>query len=223
MSVIFYFQQCALHPPISEELVFSHDYASSAIKLVEVSTSFSKTYLTSKFENDAFNKYGRGIDSTLNPAWQYGFSLYGLACHFGNNFSLGLSPGLIFIGSGVDMTAKFSENNFVTLSGNLYRNYEFIFQHKIYDDRTFGLSIGGFVRSEKQEFDASAPIQWKELVPVNVIGVRGLYFVDLNQVTLRGYVSLGIDVEYKTPVSYLGISYKIPFWNNRRIPPPIFE
>lgn len=207
LSFISILYGCALHPPISEEIIFSDNKSDKFLKTSEVFTAFSKSYYSSDFEKKALAQIGPKPDSTLNPNWQVGFSLYGFAFHFGENFALGISPGAIIVGSGLDATIRFSGRNFITFSGNLYWNYEAIIQRRVYYNGNYGLSIGSFFRRENQEFGQSTPIRRDSLISLNIIGIRSLCYVNFKKITLTGFISLGMEMKYKTPTLHFGISY----------------
>ncbi len=212
---------CALHPPVSEEIVFSAPIRhKKVLRLAEFSSGFSKSFHLPVYVSRAKEKYGSEFYNALNPAWETGLSAYGFAIHVGDNLSVGISPGAIIFGSGLDFTLKLSETDYFTLSGNLYRNMEAIYQRRLYFIDGYGFSLGGFYRHENQRFGNTSPIDWKKVIPSDLLGVRGLFFLNTPQIRLRGFISLGLEMQYKTPVLNIGFSYRLPFFNS---PVPYFD
>lgn len=202
---------CALHPPISEQIIFSkNEYDGENFKLVEVSSGFSTSIYSSSFKKKAYENYGSKHDSTLNSIWQWGASPYGFAYNFENNFSFGISPGAIVIGSGLDLTIKLSEKNYITLVGNPHGNYEAIIQHRIYFNGQDGFSLGAFFRHENFEFGNQLLNSSRDMDCMNIFGIRGLFSLKPNEYNIRGIIGLGKEIEYETIIFIAGITFKFP-------------
>lgn len=203
--------RCALHAPISEHIIFSdNEVTGNNLKFIGTNSCVSKSIYTSSFERKAHEKYGTERDSTLNSYRQLGISLLGFAYNIGDFISIGISTGVLFIGSGLDCTMKLTEKNYFTVSGNISPNFEVIFQRRMYFNGKNGFSFGAFFRHETQEFGTNifnGSKQSSNLAVVNLGGIRGLFSYKSDRSNLRGIIGLGMETEYKTAVFIAGVSF----------------
>ena len=200
---------CALHPPISEQIIFSNnEYKGDNFKFAEVSSGFSTSIYSSSFKKKAKAKYATEHDSTLNSIWQSGGSFYGLAYNIGDKFSIGVSPGAIVIASGLDGTVKLSDKNYITVSGNPHGNYEAIFQYRIFFNGQDGFSLGAFYRHENFEYGNHMLSYSRDLADMDILGIRGLFSLKSDNLKIRGIAGLGKEMEFDTFVFIAGITFK---------------
>jgi len=222
--IIQFIPGCALHMPISEEIIFSQEaeaensYSERPLfRYRGLGSSFSGSFYTSEFEKKNFSAYGDEFDTDLNPNWKYGFAAYGFTIGVGDNLSFGISPGAILYGSGVDGTLRLTDTFFITVTTNIYRNAEIILQKRIRPN----LSVGLFYRHEKQEFGMHETLRRDKLVPANLLGFRGLFNLNKGRFSLRGFTSLGMETGTFTPVLLAGLALTITRERQSKWPPNI--
>ena len=218
--VLLFTAGCALHMPVSEEIMFSRENQTgeigsehSLLHYRGMGSSFSASFYTSAFKKQNYSKYGSTYDTDLNSMWQYGFAAYAFTFGVGENISLAISPGAIVYGSGLDGTWRIADTFFLTTTVNIYRNMEIIVQRRIHPRFSAGL----FYRHEKQEFGMHETLQRDKLIPADLLGVRGLYNWRHERFSLRGFASVGIETGTLTPVLLTGFAFTLA--PRRRVSP----
>lgn len=201
---LFIANNCSLHPPLSESLVFYDPLESdNRFRLLEMGPAIETSFYESKLQNEARKKYGGAFDSVLSTNWKYGLNAYGVSFRFGNRFAVGLAP----VSWGMDFTLNLDHAVYLTAAANIYKNFQFTLQRRLLLNSEFGVSVGAFYKQEHQSFHASAPIQWDEIFPVSIAGIRGLYQFKMGRMRMRAITSLGYEFHYSSPVAFLGFSW----------------
>ncbi len=204
LAVHFLLQSCALHPPLSESLIFYDPIESdNQFRLLEMGPAIETSFYGSKLQNEARKKYGGAFDSVLHPNWKYGLNAYGVSFRFGNRFAVGLAP----VSWGMDFTLNLDHAVYLTAAANIYKNFQFTLQRRLLLNSEFGVSVGAFYKQEHQSFQLSAPIEWDEIFPVSIAGIRGLYQFKMGRMRMRAITSVGYEFHYSSPVAFLGFSW----------------
>jgi hypothetical protein len=208
--ISFVLTGCALHAPLSEELVFDDELQettdfNSIFRSSKVRVSLTKSYYSKTFEKLNRERYAVNVDTVLNPFWQIGVSGYSLLLVFGDKFSIGINPSLL-LNAGADFTYEISNNLYITGLGNLTKNAELILQTKIFDRKYLKGSIGFNYRHERQGFENFFSMDKTKPFDVNMIGLRGVIYFPLLRHNYRAQFGFSYDMKYKTPIYNIGLS-----------------
>ena len=181
---------------------------SDRVESMEISASTSMSIYSREFERKASEDHGVGTRTTLARNRTRQLSLPAVAVRLGRYAAAGLSGGtLIVFGGGVDATLNLFEDVYATAALGLNGNGEFILQRALWlDGRGAGISLGGFVRRERQSFDRDGNDPFSNLLVGLRLGGQAAYEAH----TVRAFGSVGVDGRYDTVVVLLGFSLGIP-------------
>ena len=143
----------------------------------------------------------------------YGLSLTGLL--WANTRS---AMGISFFsgGVGLDYTLGFSEKVYLTVMGNVARNFEGIIQTPIYRNRKTGLTVGAFYRNERHGLLEKCTSYWcigneiGSYFRISAIGIRLNQYLDDTEARGRIRFSIGYSPEVKGAIITAGIYSPLP-------------
>jgi hypothetical protein len=206
---------CSLYPPISETIIFNENLElNNSDDIVNVTalarTSISNSFISSNIPNKYLeeNKNIEVGSRSMNKLWQFGLSGWGILFRVNDNFFLGINPNLFF-NAGIDFTLEMFDGIYLTAEGTAVKNYELIFQKRIFNDFNFKNTIGIVYRRDKFGFIENSLNNKAETFFLNSIGFRTLNYWKLFEKGVVVELSFLYELKYKTSIVNFGLSYNI--------------
>lgn len=204
----------ALHVPQSEVILIEKKPADYD----ELAAGFS---LNSGIWNKEVQPYAveehaaEGLKDEIARRNFFGFSLTGLLWE-NTRSAMGIS--FFSGGIGLDYTLGFSDNVYVTVMGNIARNFEGIVQTPIYRNNKTGLAIGAFYRNERHGLLRECtnnfwPCFTDEIGPhfrISAVGIRLNQYLHDAEARLRLRFAIGYSPELNGVVITGGLYSPLP-------------
>ncbi len=203
LTVFLFIVSCALHPPLSEQVIFEKAEEKSDLQFT---MGFGLTG----------NAYGGDIAEKALPeldykparklGWLRRVGVASLAVGIGRHgfWSLGLSPGVLVGGIGVDGTFLLAQNWYLTAAVNMNENGELILQRRMALRNGVGWSMGFVTRSDVLVIGDNTLDDPDFLFRTVSIGVRFLGSVHGAYVHARGFITLGYEWLFGAPMARAG-------------------
>ncbi|RMH62976.1 MAG: hypothetical protein D6677_08570 [Calditrichaeota bacterium] len=140
-GVLVLLASCALHPPLSEHIIFE-----DANQDTDWSFTFGSGVTGNAFGNRIAEKALPALNYTpkreLGWLRRVGVVPVGVAVSRGRRWALGVSPGVLVGGMGVDGTLQLGGPWYLTVTANMDRNAALIVQKRMALNHGLGWSLG---------------------------------------------------------------------------------
>ena len=200
---------CALRMPTSEGIMFAEPKEEMSYELL---ASANVHRFVGKAPRLTRERYGGDVDQDI---WNTSYPI-GIGAGVKDRLSIGISPGMVLIGGGLDGTFRLTRNAFLTVNYGIVDNYEVIVQHRLFYTKNQGVALGVFYRNTQQGFEQFAyevkpPWEPQKRFRASMVGGRLLV-----QVGKMKAPSLPVPYEERRPIfmhlrGVLGIGYSPTF------------